>query len=255
MSIQSLNEILPKQLKGETPISQEQVREWQRLYPYFSLPLMLYCRDNNEKDNTSMALSMIYAANLEEWGAQLGVSSDYSHFYPDTATHTETTDDAIDLFLHTYGGNDADTSEIETLLSQESETLDDNNTASGSPLITIPAYDYMSELEAMPDADDAQPWEEGELLDKFLRADAAGEQMFSKPEFSQPPPVNTEHSTDYHESEALFSESLAKIYIQQRRYTKALEIIRKLSLNNPEKNVYFADQIRFLEKLIINVKN
>ena len=55
-------------------------------------------------------------------------------------------------------------------------------------------------------------------------------------------------------NDTLFSESLAKIYIQQRRYAKALEIIRKLNLNNPEKNIYFADQIRFLEKLIINVK-
>mgnify|MGYP006910457241 FL=1 len=35
---------------------------------------------------------------------------------------------------------------------------------------------------------------------------------------------------------------------------KALEIIKKLSLNYP-KNAYFADQIRFLEKLIINAKS
>ena len=54
--------------------------------------------------------------------------------------------------------------------------------------------------------------------------------------------------------EAFLTESLAKIYIKQRRYSKALEIIKKLSLKYPEKNIYFADQIRFLEKLIINIK-
>ena len=32
------------------------------------------------------------------------------------------------------------------------------------------------------------------------------------------------------------------------------EIIKNLNLKYPEKNVYFADQIRFLEKLIINTK-
>ena len=52
--------------------------------------------------------------------------------------------------------------------------------------------------------------------------------------------------------DSLLSESLAKIYIKQRRYEKALEIIQSLSLNFPEKSIYFADQIRFLKKLIVN---
>ena len=49
-----------------------------------------------------------------------------------------------------------------------------------------------------------------------------------------------------------FTETLAHIYIKQGKYNKAIEIIRRLSLNVPEKNRYFADQIRFLEKLILN---
>ena len=57
------------------------------------------------------------------------------------------------------------------------------------------------------------------------------------------------------EDEDYFTETLAKIYIKQGRYTKAMEIIRRLSLKYPKKNRYFADQIRFLEKLIINNKN
>ena len=52
-----------------------------------------------------------------------------------------------------------------------------------------------------------------------------------------------------------FTETLAQIYIKQHRYEKALEIIKKLNLNYPKKNAYFADQIRFLEKLIINAKS
>lgn len=55
--------------------------------------------------------------------------------------------------------------------------------------------------------------------------------------------------------ESYFTETLAKIYVRQGRYSKALEIIKKLSLKYPKKNSYFADQIRFLEKLIINDKN
>lgn len=52
--------------------------------------------------------------------------------------------------------------------------------------------------------------------------------------------------------EELLSETLSKIYIQQQHYDKALRIIRSLSLNYPEKNRFFADQIRFLERLIAN---
>ena len=57
------------------------------------------------------------------------------------------------------------------------------------------------------------------------------------------------------EDESYFTETLAKIYIKQQRYDKALEIIKKLSLKYPKKNAYFADPIRCLEKLIINVKS
>ena len=56
------------------------------------------------------------------------------------------------------------------------------------------------------------------------------------------------------DDEAYMTERLARIYVKQQRYDKALEIIRKINLKYPEKNAYFADQIRFLEKLIINAK-
>ncbi len=53
----------------------------------------------------------------------------------------------------------------------------------------------------------------------------------------------------------ILTEVMAKIYIKQKKYDQALEIIQTLSLKNPKKSRYFADQIRFLEKLITNNKN
>jgi len=50
------------------------------------------------------------------------------------------------------------------------------------------------------------------------------------------------------------SEESVKRLIKNRKYTEALEILKKLNLNNPKKSVYFADQIRFLEKVIENLK-
>lgn len=71
------------------------------------------------------------------------------------------------------------------------------------------------------------------------------------PEEDEPEDVHQEEDED----DSCFTETLAKIYVKQQRYSKALEIIKKLSLKYPKKNAYFADQIRFLEKLIINAKS
>lgn len=46
------------------------------------------------------------------------------------------------------------------------------------------------------------------------------------------------------------NEELAQKYIKQGNYLQAKEIITQLNLENSEKNIYFADQIRFLDKLI-----
>jgi hypothetical protein len=90
-----------------------------------------------------------------------------------------------------------------------------------------------------------------QLIDSFIKSD--------KPKFVlSDAPVAPSLSVEIDEiasegvGEEYFTETLARIYIKQGRYSKALEIIQRLSLQFPKKNAYFADQIRFLEKLIIN---
>ncbi len=50
------------------------------------------------------------------------------------------------------------------------------------------------------------------------------------------------------------SEAKAKKLISERKYSDAIVILRELNLNNPKKSVYFADQIRFLEKVVSKSK-
>jgi len=49
-------------------------------------------------------------------------------------------------------------------------------------------------------------------------------------------------------------EEQARLLIHEASYAKAIEILKQLNLINPKKSIYFADQIRFLEKIIENLK-
>jgi hypothetical protein len=49
-------------------------------------------------------------------------------------------------------------------------------------------------------------------------------------------------------SEALMTETLAKVYLQQKNFKKALQAYHILSLKYPEKSGFFADQIRAINK-------
>lgn len=49
--------------------------------------------------------------------------------------------------------------------------------------------------------------------------------------------------------EALMTETLARVYLEQKNYKKAIQAYKILILKNPEKSGFFADQIRSIEKL------
>lgn len=51
-------------------------------------------------------------------------------------------------------------------------------------------------------------------------------------------------------SDSLMTETLAKVYLQQKNYKKAIQAYKILILKNPEKSGFFADQIRAIQKLI-----
>ena len=109
--------------------------------------------------------------------------------------------------------------------------------------------DYVSYLMQLDEADEeapAVPEMNGQaLIDDFLTQKKGKIQLQEKPEYT--PQIDEKEGDD-----GIFTETLALIYIKQGRYSKALEIIKRLNLNYPKKNAYFADQIRFLEKIIIN---
>lgn len=51
------------------------------------------------------------------------------------------------------------------------------------------------------------------------------------------------------ENDGILTETLARIYLEQHQYEKAINIFKKLCLKNPEKSIYFAARISEIEKL------
>lgn len=108
--------------------------------------------------------------------------------------------------------------------------------------------------------DDIPTLKHQDIIDRFLEKTADEESFritfepagdyFSEEELDDMEP---ESSVEELENDYFFTQSLAKIYIKQKKYERAYEIIKHLSLNYPEKNIYFADQLSFLEKLIKNM--
>jgi thioredoxin-like negative regulator of GroEL len=113
---------------------------------------------------------------------------------------------------------------------------------------------YLLESETDAPADENTPQLKGhDLIDNFLQQEQ-GRIMLS--ELPQTDEEDADQAADSdNNDEEYFTETLARIYIKQGRYQKALDIISRLSNKYPQKNAYFADQIRFLEKLIINSNN
>ncbi|MDO5572100.1 MAG: hypothetical protein Q4F97_11670 [Bacteroidales bacterium] len=182
---------------------------------------------NNDKDDTSEKL--VNDEDKDSMSESDFILNDASHII--IRTKNDDNVETSELNISINNGNDK--SLVGNIGDKSKETVDiaDNN---------ISSKDKLAQQQS--------------LIDSFIEKDSK-EQLFIPSTDSVPDAVKTTSKDDsLIKEDAFLTESLAKIYIKQKKYNKALEIIKKLSLKYPEKNIYFADQIRFLEKIIINIK-
>ena len=230
------------------------VEEMLEQYPYFTLPALMLLSRNKEVDDEVKArlvqrlslnspdrdsLSMVIGEDAKLWAT----------FYPQEERHpVVSTNEAISTFLDNYGNSDA---KEEALLER---------------LIFNPTPDYAQllaeeEERSVPqNVDLSAPDSQDALINAFILKSreqqghfpAINEDLAIESKAIEEEDATPVSSPEVTEDDSMLSESLAKIYIKQRKYSKAYEIIRNLSLNFPEKSIYFADQLRFLQKLMIN---
>ncbi len=94
-----------------------------------------------------------------------------------------------------------------------------------------------------------------DLIDKFIQDKPKLTPRANTPKIASEKEEQKNLASQYSQtSEALMTETLAKVYLQQKNYKKALQAYKILSLKYPEKSGFFADQIRAINKLI-NIKD
>lgn len=93
-----------------------------------------------------------------------------------------------------------------------------------------------------PEIDEAKS-KKLEIIDKFIEANPKISPVKNTP----PSPVNIEKSIQ--EPSYLMTETLARVYLEQKKYSKAIQAYEILILKYPEKSVFFADRISDIKLL------
>lgn len=238
MTHPNIQSIVKAWLDGDTPTA-HQIDTVAETYPWFTLGPVMMLRKNQQltaTDRASLALQVLKNSPLPEQAAlasDTNLQAALACFYPINVANTPGTDQTIQKFLNTYGS--ADPAEEQLL----------------EKLIFNPTPDYAQVLareeeQSVPNDGEAPEGSADDLINRFIIAQKQNQAPASPPPPPQPSPASQPPAAD----DGLLSQSLAKIYIKRGNYSKALEIITDLNLHFPEKSRYFADQIRFLNKLI-----
>ncbi len=132
---------------------------------------------------------------------------------------------------------------------KKSEAVPKNNTA------VSPITDIMAELEQMQpitvQSNKKSSSRRQGLIDNFLE-ESKGKSVEIKVKQEIDSQI-VEDRTEGQGNEQFYTETLAKIYVKQKKYDQAVKIFKRLMTKNSEKSVYFAAQVRFFERLMENL--
>ena len=228
-----------------------ELRSMLALYPYFQTARLLMLKNlyllHDSSFDEELRKAAIYITDRKVIFAMIEAAHYTVPKQPDKEQQQKMAKDGenrtlslIDNFLDTVPKENQDT-----------ETKKERRKATPADA-TIDYVAYLLESEADSQQQEETPQMVGqELIDSFINTDKNKIVLSEEPQL-RPEVVTDQESSEKESEESYFTETLARIYIKQGRYSKALEIIQRLSLDNPKKNAYFADQIRFIKKLIIN---
>ena len=237
-----------------------ELRNLVALYPYYQTARLLLLQNMYLLHETSFDDELRRAAIYITDRKTLFNLVEASHYHIKTAA--EKIEEEARKAQRSEQGNNRTLSIINEYLEstpKDSQNEDDDTGRKPTPAdaaVDYVAYLLKTESQEDKEAEADRPQMKGQdLIDSFINDNGGKIQLQDKPTYKPETEDEEDKQNEQNDyDEGYFTETLAKIYIKQGRYSKALEIIQRLNLNYPKKNAYFADQIRFLRKLILNEK-
>ena len=207
-------------------------------YPFFQTARILYLknlyllRDPSFKDELRKGALFVADLSILFYAIEGDKFVINRHVAEKENVSTETSDRTLDL-IDRFLADDKDLS-VEKLFPLPVEAVDytsvlmekeeNTETASVNPLRGQDLIDHFIEQAAREEAEGVEPIKEAALLEEESSSETV--------ETEEVVPDTEKEESDTEEGEDYFTETLAKIYVKQQRYDKALEIIKKLNLQN-----------------------
>jgi tetratricopeptide (TPR) repeat protein len=231
-----------------TPMLENLVRE----YPYCQTAEILYAlnlnKENNFRFNTQLRTAAAYAPDRKRLKQLIGMGKPKA-FIPETET-TDRSKELQTLIDQLKGSVQLILNEDSTrkntalfdLASKLEHVMREHTEEPATVKPDIKDYNF-SHLDKIPSQKN-QRKEKQALIDKFIRDEPSIEAP-QKAEFFDPVDY-AKHGLE--DNQEIVSETLAKVYLKQGNPEKAIKIYERLRLVYPEKNSFFAAQIKKIKE-------